>query len=131
MTTTTWKATWAGLEDEQIVTDTTMRTFDSGATRDNDAAKPDFEGILSPLALQRYGAYMQKHRVQADGMVRASDNWQKGIPLDAYMKSLLRHVMALWYTHRYAKGEDIEESLAAILFNAQGYLHELLKAKLP
>src|SRR5580698_7792736 len=63
-----------------------FRTFETGATRNLDASKYDYEGFLSPLVMERFGQYMHKHRVQADGSLRDSDNWQKGIPLQAYMK---------------------------------------------
>lgn len=108
-----------------------MRKFDTGATRDTDVDKMDFEGFLSPRVLQRYAEYMNKHRTQADGNLRDSDNWQKGIPLDAYMKSGYRHFFDWWVNHRgitsLAK-DDIEESLCALIFNAMGYLHGHLKS---
>ena len=112
-----------------------MRKFDTGATRDSDVGKPDYEGFLSPIALRRYGEYMNKHRKQSDGKMRASDNWQNGIPLETYMKSMLRHVMDLWLTHRRERVDDKkeewavsrQEALCAILFNAFGFLHELEK----
>lgn len=105
-----------------------MREFGTGATRNVDAALPDYEGFLSPIVLREFGKYMSKHRQQADGKVRDSDNWQKGIPLSSYMKSLLRHVMDLWLFHRGYKGRDtIIDALCAIMFNAMGYLYELLK----
>src|SRR5262249_23974685 len=63
-----------------------VREFASGAVRDGDAEKADYEGFLSPLVLERFGRYMHEHRRMADGTIRASDNWQRGIPLDAYMK---------------------------------------------
>lgn len=113
-----------------------MRTFEGGATRDNDETKPDYEGYLSPLVIKRYGEYMTKHRVQSDGKLRDSDNWQKGIPIVAYMKSLFRHLIDLWSVHRryltywpsIEAAERKEEALCAIIFNASGYLHESLKA---
>lgn len=112
-----------------------MREFGTGATRDSDVDKPDYEGFLSPLAIRRYGEYMNKHRKQSDGEMRASDNWQKGIPIETYMKSMLRHVMDLWLVQRYNKVIDPkdgltitrQEALCAILFNAFGFLHELEK----
>lgn len=112
-----------------------VRTFPSGATRDLDNDKLDPEGFLSPLVLQRFAEYMHKHRMQADGSVRESDNWQKGMPLTSYMKSGWRHFMEWWRWHRGiplkpAKPrdpQDIEEVLCAMLFNVQAYLHELLK----
>lgn len=106
-----------------------MRVFNTGATRNNDNSQPDYEGFLSPAVLQAYAQYMQKHRRQADGTMRASDNWQKGIPSDAYMKSLLRHVMDLWLIHRGHPGrEDFQSAIGGILFNAMGYWHESLRA---
>ncbi|MCK5625051.1 hypothetical protein KAI04_04365 [Candidatus Pacearchaeota archaeon] len=108
-----------------------IRKFDTGATRDTDSDKHDYEGYLSPIVLKRFGEYMTKHRVQSDGNLRDSDNWQKGIPKDAYMKSGWRHFMDWWSEHRGIKTkEGIEEALCAILFNIQGYLHEYLKEKL-
>lgn len=106
-----------------------MRTFGTGATRDSDEDKLDFEGFLSPAVLTRYAEYLHKHRKQADGNLRASDNWQQGIPLDVYMKSGFRHFMDWWTRHRSDEGgEETEEALCALMFNAMGYLHELLKA---
>ena len=108
-----------------------MREFESGATRDDDVTKPDYEGFLSPIVLQRYAQYMNKHRKQADGKLRDSDNWQKGMDFDVYIKSGHRHFMDWWLIHRgYDGRDDIEEALCALMFNVQGYLHELLKKKL-
>lgn len=105
-----------------------IRVFESGATRDGDTWKYDYEGFLSPLALERYGQYMHQNRFQTDGNMRESDNWQRSIPLPVYMKSLLRHVMEVWLIHRgYRDKSGLENSLAAVMFNTMGYLHEHLK----
>lgn len=107
-----------------------MREFETGATRDSDKDKLDYEGFLSPLVIQRYSEYMHKHRKQADGKMRDSDNWQSGIPKDAYMKSMFRHFMEAWKTHRgydEVEGEGMEDALCAIIFNAMGYLFEELQ----
>lgn len=109
-----------------------MRNFDTGATRDDDSTKYDFEGFLSPLVLERFGQYMHSHRTQADGKVRDSDNWQKGIPQDAYMKSGWRHFFDWWWIHRGCEtwiAEKLEETLCALMFNTMGYLHEHLKGQ--
>lgn len=107
-----------------------VRKFETGATRDQDANKYDYEGFYSPLVVERFAEYMHKHRHQTDGALRASDNWQKGIPREAYMKSLWRHLMDVWKMHRGLPGSDtFEDALCAILFNAQGYLFELLKER--
>ena len=112
-----------------------VRTFDTGATRDTEAGKLDFEGFLDPRVLWAFAEYMDKNRVQSDGSLRDSDNWQKGIPRDAYLKSLLRHTMDLWLIHRGRKvvrpedGHEVTltDALGAVLFNVQGYWHEVLK----
>lgn len=111
-----------------------MRLFETGATRNVDDDQLDYEGFLSPLALHAFAEYMHEHRFQANGEVRASDNWQKGIPYESYMKSLTRHFMDLWLHWRdapeLAREADPKKVLAAILFNAQGALHEMVKESL-
>ena len=108
-----------------------MREFETGANRSEVAGKPDYEGYLSPLVIERYGLYMMSHQ-QTPAGPRASDNWQLGIPLQEYIKSLQRHNLDLWLLHRDYRGaysQDLEEVLCAILFNSMGYLHELLKLR--
>lgn len=109
-----------------------VRQFDTGATKSSNVGKPDYEGFMSPLVVVRYGEYMIKHQLQPDGKLRDSDNWQKGIPKNDYMKSMYRHFIDLWLHHRgfgQLAVEDQEESLTALYFNVQGYLHEILKEK--
>jgi hypothetical protein len=112
------------------VTAKPIRTFDTGATRDVDADKLDYEGFLHPLVLKRYAEYMHEHRRQKDGSLRASDNWTKGIPRSAYRKSLLRHLVDTWLIERghgnVAVDADIEKALCGVMFNAMGLLHEVL-----
>ena len=109
-----------------------MRQFESGATRDGDDDKLDFDGFLSPSVMQRYAEYLHEHRRQADGEMRDSDNWQKGIPLNVYMKSAWRHFFLWWKLHRamvrgnYVDAKELEDTIMALLFNAQGYAHEWL-----
>ncbi len=112
-----------------------MRKFSSGATRNSVEGKNDYEGFLSPLVIEEYGNYMNSHRKQADGKLRDSDNWQKGIPINVYIKSAWRHLIDLWFIHRGHKRYDkldghevtLKEALCAIIFNTMGYLHEVLK----
>ena len=109
---------------------TEIREFETGATRDTDETKFDYEAFLSPLVLERYAEYMHKYRKQPDGSVRDGDNWQKGIPEDAYMKSLWRHFMDVWKEHRGIKTKaGMAEALCAVMFNAMGMLHEQLRDK--
>lgn len=111
------------------------RQFETGATRSSDAGRYDPEGFLSPLALERFCEYMSKHRLQADGKLRDSDNWQKGMPLTTYIKGMFRHFLHFWQRHRGwvvtdpGAAANMEEDLCAIIFNAQGYLHEMLKSR--
>jgi hypothetical protein len=108
-----------------------MRKFETGATRDADDCKLDYDGFLSPLALERFAQYMDKHRQTPAGR-RDSDNWQKGIPLESYRKSFLRHAFDAWKLGRSGAmvGDAIEELLCAVLFNVQGWLHEAINARL-
>lgn len=109
---------------------TSIRKFDTGATRDSDSGKYDYEGFVSPLVLERFAAYMDRHRMQPDGSLRDSDNWQKGIPQTAYIKSGWRHFVDWWKEHRGIRTkEGLEDALCALMFNVQGYLHEHLKKK--
>lgn len=113
-----------------------MRQFSTGATRNDTANKPDYEGFESPLVIRAYGTFMQSHRNLPDGGVRDSDNWQRGIPLESYMKSAWRHFHEVWSLHRGYTAIDsdghsigVVEALCALRFNIQGYLHEVLKAE--
>lgn len=105
-----------------------MRNFPTGATRDSDDGKLDYEGFLNPRVIRRYAEYMHEHRRMPDGSVRASDNWQRGIPIGQYMKSLWRHFHDVWSTYREGGLPD-EEALCAVMFNTMGMLLETMKAK--
>jgi len=112
-----------------------IRKFDSGATRNLDNNKLDYEGFLNPLVLEEFAKYMNLHRKQKDGTIRDSDNWQKGIPKEVYMKSMWRHFLDFWKMHRRYKAINPDnnlpftkkELLSALMFNIQGYLYELIK----
>jgi hypothetical protein len=115
-----------------------MRTFSTGATRDTEDGKLDFDGFLSPDAMLAFARYMHRHRRQSDGTLRAGDNWKKGIPLSAYRKSMWRHFFDVWQMSQdlneaadlIKKGDDLielEEALCALLFNVQGVLHDVAR----
>lgn len=109
--------------------DVVVRSFETGATRDVDTGKYDYEGFYSPLVMEAFGAYMNHNRRLRDGSIRDSDNWQKGMPKSVYMKSGWRHFFDWWREHRgLPTKEGIVWALCGLLFNAQGYLHELLKS---
>ena len=107
-----------------------VRTFETGATRNDDSNEHDYEGFLSPLVIKRFGIYMHKHRTQADEKIRTSDNWQLGMTKESYMKSGWRHFLDWWMEHRrHASRDGIEDALMGLLFNVMGYAHEVLKEK--
>jgi hypothetical protein len=112
-----------------------VRKFNTGADRDTDDHKIDPEGALSPLVIQRYAEYLKAHSYRHDGTRRPADNWQKGMPRNSYASSLWRHMLHWWLLHRGHKAEedggavDIEDALCGVLFNAHGYLHEILKER--
>jgi len=88
---------------------------------------------MPPLVIKAFGDYMTKHRKQADGKLRPSDNWKKGIPQEAYFQSAWRHFLDVYLHHKGYNDkttENLEDSLCALIFNIMGYLHELLKNKL-
>lgn len=108
-----------------------VRTFESGATRDTDEGKLDFEGFFSPDVIECFAEYMHMHRKRSDGTLRAADDWQAGMPRSVYMKSLWRHFFEVWKIHR-TKNSTIEDewsrlpdALCGVIFNAMGYLHEI------
>lgn len=69
-----------------------MRTFRTGATRDTEHGKLDYEGFINPLCDYSFAQYMHRFRHQPDGTYRDSDNWQKGFAPGVALKSLVRHV---------------------------------------
>ena len=131
--------------NEEILKD--LRKFETGATRNIDTEREDPEGFLAPEVIEVYIAFMHKNRFQKDGTLREADNWQKGIPQRAYMKSLWRHFFDLWKKHRENKNHITEEAAnlervyiggrlqdpkiiedcCAIMFNIMGYLQQELK----
>src|SRR5229473_4576782 len=110
-----------------------VTTFETGARRDSDFDKLDFESFEHPLVIERFAVYMNRHRTMANGQTRDADDWQLGIPIWRYVKSLVRHVTEVRKWHRglaVAAPFDIEEVLCAVIFNAHGLLFEILRRNL-
>jgi hypothetical protein len=114
------------------------RVFETGATRDTDEEKLDYEGFISPQVWTEFAKYMHECRLRnipPGEKIRSSDNWQKGIPKTAYMKSMFRHFMDVWTTFRESLRNPnvgfgrrtMIRALCALMFNVQGMMHELLK----
>jgi hypothetical protein len=105
----------------------TIRTFETGATRDALGDKLQYEGYFCPLVLEARARYMRTHQTMADGSLREPDNWQKGIPKDALMDSGFRHFHDWWKEHRgHASREGLVAALCGLMFNAEAYLHAVL-----
>jgi hypothetical protein len=117
----------------QKTTKPEMRSFEGGATRNTDAGKIDYEGFLSPFALKAYCEHLDSHRLQADGKMRGSDNWQSGFGPGVCMKSLLRHVWDAWmigrggYVTEDGKQVTKKAALCAAAFNIFSQLHDMEK----
>jgi hypothetical protein len=111
-----------------------IRQFNTGATRDTEENKLDYEGFLSPIVLEKFAEYMNKHRIQSDGNLRDSDNWQNHFGENhqaVCMKSLWRHFMDLWLEHRGFKSrEGFEDALMGCLFNLMAISDKYYKDKL-
>lgn len=90
---------------------TDKQTFATGAVRDTIDGKPRLE-LISPLFLNRLGAWL------AEGAKKYADrNWERGIPVDRSMGSLLRHINA----HR--EGLTDEDHMAAAACNVMFIIH--------
>lgn len=121
-----------------------MRTTETGATRDKEDGKLAYGRFLSPRVIRRYCEYLQVHRKQADGKLRDPDNWKKGMPVEWYRESLLRHVHEVWELTAqdgseqsaweregnepgFVTAEVLEDALCATIFNAMGMLFEVTR----
>jgi hypothetical protein len=95
-------------------------TFATGAVRDVQDGKEDYIESISWTALRRFSQYMSRM-----GTKYGLGNWRKGIPIESYECSLLRHIQK-YLANKY-DGAELEpeiDHLAAALFNLQGIMHE-------
>lgn len=83
------------------------RTFDTGAVRDSNEGKPHIHNLLG-YTRQRFGYHMAKNAKKYGPL-----NFLKGIPTEAALESLDRHLAA------YMAGDRSEDHLAALIFNTQ------------
>lgn len=94
--------------------------FKSGAIRDSQEDKEDYIETISWTAFRRYAAYMTGKKSKY-----GSGNFKKGIPVESYEKSLVRHVQK-YLENKYEEGviETQEDHLSAMVFNIFGIIHE-------
>jgi ERCC4-related helicase len=94
--------------------------FSTGAIRDNQEGKEDYIETISWTAFKRYAQYMtgKKNKYGAG-------NFKKGIPIDNYEKSLVRHLQK-YLANKYENGKDEKEEdhISAMVFNLFGIMHE-------
>lgn len=100
-----------------------ITTFDTGAIRDSQDGKEDYIETISWTAFRRYAQYMTGKKKKY-----GAGNFKKGIPVDSYEASLVRHVQKYLANKYENQGiEKEEDHLSAILFNVFGIMHEELK----
>lgn len=94
--------------------------YKTGAIRDNREGKLDLIETVSWTALNRYSKYMTEKKAKY-----GSGNFKKGIPIESYEQSLLRHIDK-YLRNKYENGDDElnEDHLSAIVFNTMGIMHE-------
>jgi len=97
-----------------------MRNFETGAVRDNDEGKEDYVETISWTALKRHAKYMTSKKGRY-----GSGNFKKGIPIESYEQSLVRHLQK-YFENKYEDGvcEVDDDHLAAMIFNICGIMHE-------
>jgi len=100
--------------------ESSIRTFPSGSIRDDDTNKEDYIETISWTAMKRYAEYMTSKKSKY-----GAGNFKKGIPIESYEQSLLRHIQK-YLANKYESGtiETNEDHLSAILFNVFGIIHE-------
>lgn len=94
--------------------------FQTGAIRDTQEGKVDFIETISWTAFNRYAKYMTGKKSKY-----GTGNFKKGIPIESYEQSLLRHVHK-YLVNKYENGDEeiAEDHLSAMVFNIFGILHE-------
>lgn len=94
--------------------------FETGAIRDSQDGKEDYIETISWTAFKRYAQYMTGKKKKY-----GSGNFKKGIPVENYEQSLMRHVQK-YLENKYEGGiiEKEEDHLSAMVFNIFGIMHE-------
>lgn len=94
--------------------------FKTGAIRDLQDGKEDYIETISWTALKRHAQYMTGKKKKY-----GSGNFKKGIPIESYEQSLVRHLQK-YLVNKYEGGtvEKEEDHLAAMMFNICGIMHE-------
>lgn len=116
------------IESDSIKKSDKTRTFESGAIRGNADDKENYIGAVSWIALKRITKY-QNEAEKKGGYSKG--HWKKGIPIEEFEKSLMRHLQK-YLANKYenANEEPEVDHLAAAFFNLQGIIFEEEKEKI-
>jgi hypothetical protein len=99
--------------------DMEVTQFETGAIRDSQEGKEQYTETISWTAFKRYAEYMTGKREKY-----GQGNFKKGIPIESYENSLVRHLVKYMVNKEGGSLEPEEDHLAAIVFNAFGIMHE-------
>ena len=98
---------------------TDIRTFTTGAIRDNDSWKTCYNETISWTALRLYAEYMTEKKKKYGEW-----NFKKGIPDSSYIDSLLRHCQEFMEnTFEGWNFEPEQNKLCSMMFNIMWLLH--------
>lgn len=87
------------------------RKYPTGAQRDRAQGKGKYV-LVSPVFLERLAKHLEA------GALKYNDrNWEKGMPLQDFWDSAVRHLF------QYLEGQRDEDHLAAAAFNVMGLMH--------
>jgi hypothetical protein len=97
-----------------------IRKFTTGAIRDLDDTKEDYIETIPWRAFKRYAQYMTGKKKKY-----GAGNFKKGIPIESYEQSLVRHLQK-YLENKYEGGtvEKEEDHLSAMMFNIFGIMFE-------
>lgn len=102
-----------------------VRQFQTGAIRDLEEGKEDYTETISWTAFKRYAQYMTSKKAKY-----GAGNFKKGIPIESYEKSMIRHLQK-YMENKFEEGQvEVEyDHLSAMVFNIFGIMHEEEMAK--
>ena len=101
----------AGAKVVGILDSGERKVFETGAQRDTQEGKYRPE-LISPVFVRRLGNWLALGAAKYEAR-----NWEKGLPMDRSMGSLLRHL------NQYREGERDEDHLAAAACNLMFLIH--------
>jgi hypothetical protein len=94
-----------------------LRKFKSGATRSEDAEEERYD-LISPFAMKRLAVIM------AEGAkTHGNANWEKGVPLDATLNHLERHLQMWKMEKKSGKKLGKDDHMAKVAWGAFAILH--------